>query len=88
MFDLNSSINISVLVIVITFVISIGILYLSQPSWIQRINNKGKTEIAPILLISYAMTFSLPFGVASLLLCSKKQEETKNALYKPPPSIL
>ena len=84
MVDLKKPVNISLIVIVVSFLVSMGILYISHPSWIQRINSKGKVEIAPILLISYSITFSLVCGVAALILSSKKEVVDTDKFGKPP----
>ena len=72
MLDLTKPVNISLVVIIVSFLVSMGILYLSHPSWIQRLNSKGKAEVTPILLVSYSTTFALVCGVAALILSSNK----------------
>ena len=86
MLDLTKPVNISLVVIVVAFLASMGILYLSHPSWIQRLNSKGKVEIVPILLVSYSMTFALVCGVAALILSSKQKGGETDLIGKPPPS--
>ncbi len=88
MVDLTKPINISLIVILSVFLVSMGILYLSKPSWIQRINNKGKAEIVPILLVSYSLTFALSCGVAALILSSKQKDPETSKIDKPPASSL
>ena len=84
MLDLTKPVNISLVTIVVTFLASLGILYLSKPSWIQKLNNEGKTEISSILLISYSVTFALVCGVAALLLSSKQNGPKSNDFGKTP----
>jgi len=86
MLDLTKPVNISLVVVAIAFLVSMGILYLSRPSWIQKLNSKGKAEIVPTLLISYSITFALVCGVAALILSSTNKNVEKNDLGKPPAS--
>ena len=86
MLDLTKPVNISLVVIIVTFLVSMGILYLSRPSWIQRLNSKGKSEITPVLLVSYSTTFALVCGVAALILSSKKEGIDNDNSGKPPAS--
>ena len=88
MLDLTKPVNISLVVILVTFLLSMGILYLSRPSWIQRLNAKGEAEITVSLLISYSVTFSLVCGVAALILSSKQQGVEENTLGEPPASTI
>jgi hypothetical protein len=87
MLDLTKPVNISLVAILVVFLISMGILYLSKPSWIQKLNSKGKAEISYPLLVSYSITFALVCGVAALLLSSKKTGGSpENTMTKPPAS--
>ena len=86
MLDLTKPVNISLVAIVVAFLASMGILYLSRPSWIQRLNSKGKTEVAPALLVSYSTTFALVCGVAALVLSSRQNGTEEDRLGKPPAS--
>ena len=87
MLDLTKPVNISLVVILVVFLVSMGILYLSQPSWIQKLNSKGKAEVSYPLLVSYSVTFALVCGVAALLLSSKKKGgSSEHAMAKPPAS--
>jgi len=76
------------MVIAVTFLLSAGILYLSRPSWIQRLNSKGKAEIVPTLLLCYSVTFAIVCGVAALVLSSKQKRVGWNELGKPSASLL
>lgn len=86
MLDLTKPIDISLVTIVVAFLVSLGILYLSKPSWIQRLNNDGKVEISPILLVSYSVTFALVCGLGALVISSKHKGSEKNNFGKPPAS--
>ena len=86
MLDLTKPVNISLVVIVVAFLVSMGILYLSRPSWIQRLNSKGKAEVTPTLLVSYSITFALVCGVAALILSSTQKGGEKDQIGKPPVS--
>lgn len=83
MLDLTKPINISLVTIIIAFLTSIVVLYLAKPSWIQRLDNEGKVEISPAILISYSITFALVSGIAGLIL-SSRQKGSNDDFYKPP----
>ena len=85
MFDLSKPINISLIVTLVTSFIAMAVLYLSKPSWIQRLNNKGKAVIFYPLFISYALTFGIASGIAAFLLSSKGKTGNINP-NKPPSS--
>jgi hypothetical protein len=87
MLDFKKPNDISLMAIGVTFLLSAGILYLSRPSWIQRLNSKGKAEIVPTLLLCYSVTFALVCGVAALIV-SSKQKVGENDLGKPSASLL
>ena len=86
MLDFSNPISTTVVVVSVTFLLSIGILYLGHPSWVQKIDSKGKVVIAWSLLIPYAITFSLACGVVTMLLVSKQRGpiEAKSKLGAPP----
>ena len=86
MINLTKPIHVMVLTICISFVISAGILYLAKPSWIQRLNSKGKPEISPILLCSFSMTFALASGVVALLMCTKQRGTIEKKEQNIPPT--
>ena len=67
MLDFTKPVNIS-LVVIVTFLVSMGILYLAKPSWIQKLDSKGRAVISYTLAISYSLTFALVSGVAALIL--------------------
>ena len=87
MLDLTKPVNISLVTIIVTFLASLGILYLAKPSWIQKLNNEGKTEISSILLVSQSVTFALVCGVAALVLSSKKNGQKSDEFGKPPAPV-
>ena len=69
-----------------SLLISIGILYLANPSWLQKID-KGKVVRSWPLIISYSITFAFVCGVITLLISSQKRKENKdNTFCKPPAS--
>lgn len=75
--DKGSS-NITLFVIVLSFVFYIIILYLIQPKWVQTIDDKGENLILSYeLLVSYGVTFALITGILSLLLFSKQKVSVK-----------
>ena len=87
MLDLTKPVNISLVTIIVTFLASLGILYLAKPSWIQRLNNEGKAEISSVLLVSYSVTFALVCGVAALVLSSKQNGQKSNEFGNPPAPV-
>lgn len=73
MFDIKTPISISLLTLVVTLILSVGILYISKPSWVQKINKHNfKTDISFILILSYSLTFSIVCAIAALLITSNK----------------
>ena len=85
MLDFTKPVNIS-LVVIVTFLVSMGILYLAKPSWIQKLDAKGKAVISYTLAISYSLTFALASGVATLLL-SPKEKRTSHKISEPSSSM-
>lgn len=77
MFDLKTPISISLLTLVVTFILSVGILYLAKPSWVQKVNKHNlKTDMSLILILSYSFTFSIVCAIASLLISSNKLQSS------------
>ena len=85
MLDLKNPINITLLVVAGMFALSMGALYAMQPTWLQKLNLKGKPEISYPLLVSYSLTFALLCGVVAMLLVSGKSVPA-DASQKPPVS--
>lgn len=73
MLDLKTPISISLLTLVVTFIVSVGVLYLAKPAWVQKVNKHNlKTDMSLILILSYSFTFSLVCAIAALLISSGK----------------
>lgn len=74
----KGSYNITLFVVVLSFVFYIIVLYLIQPKWVQTIDDKGENLILSYeLLVSYGVTFALITGILSLLLFSKQKVSVK-----------
>jgi len=77
--DLKNPIQISLITFAIVFIISAGILVLTHPPWVQNVDKKtGKTSTSWVLLVLYALIFSLVAAIAALLLVSNKRDKTKS----------
>ena len=79
--DIKNPIQISLITFTITFIIFVGILFLTKPNWVQVFDKKsGKMFISWVILSSYAITFALVFSIAALLLSSKWRGPLQSSL--------
>ena len=86
MLDLTKPTNIMALTMCISMVLTMSILYIASPSWIQKIDITGKVVRSWPLIISYSLTFTLTCGVIALIVSSSKRKLKKiNNFSKPPP---
>lgn len=75
--DLKKPINSSLFSMVITFVLSLTILWVTKPSYIMEISKDGKNKKSIYLLVTYSMLFSVLVGI-TVLLCRTGSAETKS----------
>ena len=71
--DLNKPKNILFLAMCVAMILSISILYLSSPSWVQKIDKTGKVVKSWTLILSYSLTFTLTCGVVALIVSANKR---------------
>ena len=84
MLDLKNPVNMSLLVTAGAFAVSMGILFAIKPTWLQKLNLKGKAEISYPLLVSYSLTFALLCGVVTMLVVARKDNVEDRTSHKPP----
>ena len=65
--DLKKPINSSLFSILITFVISLIILYTTKPSYIMEVSKNGKNKKNIYLLVVYSILFGISVGIIVLL---------------------
>ena len=75
--DLKKPINSSLFSMVITFVLSLTILWVTKPSYIMEISKEGKNKKNIYLLVTYSMLFSVLVGI-TVLLCRTGSTETNS----------
>lgn len=77
MFDKNNLIFISSISLFISFIISLAILYLAKPKWIQVIDeNSGKLVIYWPSTLAYSVTFAFVCAIIVLLLVTSYNKPT------------
>jgi len=78
MLDLTNSKHLIPITMCSVLVLSVGILYLASPFWIQKIDIDGKVVRSWTLILSYSLTIALVCGLTALITISgKKEEETQ-----------
>jgi hypothetical protein len=65
--DLKKPINSSLVIMIITLVLSIIILSITEPSYIMEVSKEGKNKKSIYLLLTYSMLFSLSIGITVFL---------------------
>jgi len=77
--EINNPKQFSLFVILISFIVFSGILYLSKPIWILQVNKKTSDEsIYTPLLLLYSFLFAIITGIITFTLTNKKQPLPKN----------
>jgi hypothetical protein len=80
MFDITKinteePINMSMLILAVSFICTLGVLYLLRPGYVQIVNQAtGKSDLSCKLMVIYSLIFSCVFSVTSLIYLSRKRE--------------
>jgi len=83
MIDKKDTVTMAYMTLVVSFFISIGILYLANPQWVQVANqNTGKSSISWKLVFSSSAAFSFVLAIAVLLILSNKREKKQPIAYE------
>jgi hypothetical protein len=83
MIDKKDTVTIAYMTLIVSFFISVGILYLANPEWIQVANeNTGKSSISWKLILSSSAAFSFVLAIAVLLILSNKREKKQPIAYE------
>ena len=76
-------ITIAIITFIIFLFISLGVMYLLKPAWIQKMNMKtGKYSICWSLAFSYSLAFASFSAVVVMLILSKYKKEKPMKTYK------
>ena len=75
--DLKQPINSSLFSVLIAFLVSLIILYVTKPSYIMEVSKDGKNKKNIYLLVVYSMLFAISVGIL-VLLCMKGFTENKS----------
>ena len=77
--DLKNPIHIAIITFAIVLIISIGILALTNPSWVQNLDKKtGKSSTSWVLIVLYSLIFALVSAIAALLIGSNTRGKVKS----------
>ena len=83
MIDKKDTVTMAYMTLVVSFFISVAILYLANPEWIQVANeNTGKSSISWKLILSSSAAFSFVLAIAVLLILSNKREKKQPIAYE------
>lgn len=83
MIDKKDTVTMAYMTLVVSFFILTGVLYLSNPKWVQRVNqNTGKSSIYWKLVFSYSAAFSFVLAIAVLLILSNQREKKQSVGYE------
>jgi len=75
--DFENPIQITGITFLSVLILSILLLYVTKPSWVQILELKsGKYIFSWLLIFSYSITFALVSSIAALLIISKKQNSS------------
>lgn len=84
MFDIKEPINFSLLVLSVSFFLSILILYCTKPSWVLVVSGDGNESIVSwYLVLSYSATFAFVCAVGSLLFSTKERGPVSESIKRP-----
>lgn len=74
MFDIKKPIESSIIVLLISFLLSILILYCTKPSWVVVVGkSENKILVSWYLILSYSITFALVCAIGTLLFLTKER---------------
>jgi len=78
--DLTNPKHLIPIIMCSALVLSVGILYLASPFWIQKIDIDGKVVRSWTLILNYSLTITLLCGLAALIASSKKEVKKEEYL--------
>lgn len=85
MFDIKEPINLSLLVLTVSFFLSVLVLCCTKPSWVLVARSNGNdTMVSWCLVVSYSVTFAFVCAVGSLLFSTKERGPILESVKKPP----
>lgn len=80
--EVNSPKQISIVVILISFIFFIVVLSTIQPIWIKQINKKtGSNTIYLPLLLLYSCLFAIIAGIIAFIITNKKPTEVAKSTF-------
>ena len=87
--DLTKPKNMMMLSMSVAMIMSVIVLSIASPAWVQKIDITGKVVLSWKIILSYSLTFALACGVISLLVSVNKRGSIKvNRFPKPSLELL
>ena len=88
MLDIKEPVNFSLLVIVISFLLSVFTLYCSKPSWVLVVSSKeNETVVSSCLVVFYSATFAIVCGIGALLFSTKERGPIVESVKRTPSTM-
>ena len=91
MLNIHDPIHMSVAVLALVFLLTLGVLYLAKPGWVLVMDKStGKQVPSFALIVPYSVTFALVTAIATLIFMTKnnKSEESLVDATMPSPTMV